>query len=76
MPIIFWANDEGHIAFMLVRDGKVLLYPTSQIDTLDILIDSLKCILKPRVKDCLICFHEFCFEEKKGIMLSLSHAHL
>ena len=65
VPNICWVKDEGHIAFMVVRSGITLLYPTFQIGSPDILIPQLKCILKPHIKDCLICFHEFVFEEKR-----------
>ena len=50
---------------MVVRSSKIMLCPTSHIDKSNILIEELKCILKPETKDCLICFHKFYFEEKR-----------
>ena len=65
VPIVFWEKDIGDIAFMIVRGSSVILYPTSKIGNSDILIEELKSILKPRVKECLICFHKFVFEERR-----------
>jgi len=66
VPNIFWIkNNIGDIAFMVVRSSKVLVYPTSHIEKSDILIDELKCILKPKTLDCLICFEKFCFDEPR-----------
>ena len=50
---------------MVVRSSKILVYPASHINKSDILIEELKCILKPETPDCLICFHKFCFEEQR-----------
>ena len=65
VPIVFWEKDIGDIAFMIVRGSSVILYPTSKIGNSDILIEGLKSQLKPRVKECLICFHKFVFEERR-----------
>ena len=65
VPIVFWEKDIGDIAFMIVRGSSVILYPTSKLGNSDILIEELKSQLKPRVKECLICFHKFVFEERR-----------
>ena len=63
-PTAICQEVKDNIALMIVRGSNVLLYPTSELNT-DTMSQVLKSQLKPSVKECLICFHEFVFNEKR-----------
>ena len=56
---------DDNIIVMLVRSDGVVLASKAKIGNSDSFNDMLKSYLKPRVNDCLICFHEFIFAEKR-----------
>ena len=62
--VLTTVKDTDNKAFMIVRGGHVILYPTSALDA-DTMSQILKSQLKLRVKECLICFHELVFNEKR-----------
>ena len=56
---------DDNIIVMLVRSNNVILAPKPEIGNSDVFKNVLKSYLKPRVNDCLICFHEFIFNERR-----------
>ena len=64
-PVHTWSKIDDDIIVMLVRSNNVILAPKPEIGNSDVFKNVLKSYLKPRVNDCLICFHEFIFNERR-----------
>ena len=60
-----WPQINDNIAVMLIRSNGVILCPKPELGNSDVINNALKSYLKPRVKECLICCHEFDFNEKR-----------
>ena len=68
IPMAVLEEVKDDIALMIIRGSTILLYPKDKLDV-DTIIQVLKRQFKPTVKECVICFHEFIFNEKKSYML-------
>ena len=73
VPVHTWSKINDDIIVMLVRSNDTVLAPKPELGDSDDLKNALKIHIKPRVKDCLICFHEFTFNEKR---VSCCHCHM
>ena len=62
---VTWPKINDDVAVMLIRSSGVILYPKPELGNSDAINNTLKYLLKPRVKECLICCHEFDFNEKR-----------
>ena len=60
-----WPNITDDVAIMLIRSNNVAFFSKAEICNSDSFNYVLKTYFKPCVKDCLICFHEFIFNEKR-----------
>ena len=65
VSVATWPTINDNIAVMLIRSNNILVCPKSEINNSDIINNALRSSLKPRVKECLICCHEFDFNEKR-----------
>ena len=65
VPTSLFPKVKDNIAFLIVRGSNVILYPTPELGNSDVITNTIKYNLKPRVEECLICFHEFVFGEKR-----------
>ena len=65
VPVHTWPNITDNVAIMLIRSNNVALFSKAEICNSDSFNNVLKSYFKPCVKDCLICFHEFIFNEKR-----------
>ena len=65
VPVHTWPNITDDVAIMLIRSNNVALFSKAEICNSDSFNNVLKSYFKPCVKDCLICFHEFIFNEKR-----------
>ena len=65
VPVHTWSKIDDDIIVMLVRSNGVVLCPNPELGNSDVIKNALKSYLKPRVKNCLICFHEFIFNERR-----------
>ena len=64
IPMAVLEEVKDDIALMIIRGSTILLYPKDKLDV-DTIIQVLKRQFKPTVKECVICFHEFIFNEKR-----------
>ena len=65
VPSHAWSKIDDNIIVMLVRSNAVILAQKPETYNCEDFKNALKSYLKPRVKDCLICFHNFPFKEKR-----------
>ena len=65
VPVHTWPKINENCLVMLVRSNGVILVPKPTADNSETFKDGLKSYLKPRIKECHICFHKFIFKEKK-----------
>ena len=65
MPSYTWPKINVDCVVMLVRSNGVILVPKPTAINSETFKDGLKSYLKPRIKECHICFHKFIFKEKK-----------
>ena len=73
VPTNAWHKIDDEIIVMLIRSNSLVLVPKAETTNSDSFNIVLKSYLKQRVKDCLICFHEFIFNEKR---VSCCHCHM
>ena len=65
VPSHAWSKIDDNISVMLVRGTAIILAQKSEIYNCELFNNTLKSSLKLRVKECLICFHNFFFKEKR-----------
>ena len=64
-PFRFKDKDFTLSAFCLIRSSNLAMFPISGVDDDDFIIDSLRSAFRPKVTDCVICFHKFRHNETR-----------